>query len=56
VTQIGETAQTRRNPQLWSLLECCDRWPLTEGAGVPELMGISHIDLTVSDCDRVAAW
>jgi catechol-2,3-dioxygenase len=56
VTQIGETAQTRPNPQLWSLLECCDRWPLTEGAGVPELMGISHIDLTVSDCDRAAAW
>ncbi|MDT5125692.1 MAG: glyoxylase family protein [Mycobacterium sp.] len=29
----------------------------TDGrAGVPELMGISHIDLTVSDCDRAAAW
>ena len=23
---------------------------------MPELMGISHIDLTVSDCDRAAAW
>jgi len=23
---------------------------------VPELMGISHIDLTVTDCDRAAAW
>jgi glyoxylase I family protein len=23
---------------------------------MPELMGISHIDLTVSDCERAAAW
>jgi catechol-2,3-dioxygenase len=23
---------------------------------MPELMGISHIDLTVSDCDRAAPW
>jgi glyoxylase I family protein len=23
---------------------------------MPELMGISHIDLTVSDCGRAAAW
>ena len=23
---------------------------------MPELMGISHVDLTVSDCERAAAW
>ena len=23
---------------------------------MPEIMGISHIDLTVSDCERAAAW
>ena len=23
---------------------------------MPELMGISHIDLTVSDCEQAAAW
>jgi catechol 2,3-dioxygenase-like lactoylglutathione lyase family enzyme len=23
---------------------------------MPELMGFSHIDLTVSDCERAATW
>ena len=23
---------------------------------MPALMGISHVDLTVSDCERAAAW
>jgi glyoxylase I family protein len=27
-----------------------------KGIVMPELMGISHIDLTVSDCERAAAW
>jgi catechol-2,3-dioxygenase len=30
--------------------------PMESGNAVPELMGISHVDLTVSDCDRSAAW
>ena len=25
-------------------------------SGMPRLLGISHIDLTVSDCDRAATW
>ena len=25
-------------------------------SGMPRLLGISHIDLTVSDCDRSATW
>jgi hypothetical protein len=29
---------------------------VVEAAGMPEIMGFSHVDLTVSNCDRAVQW
>jgi glyoxylase I family protein len=29
---------------------------LVKAVGMPEIMGFSHVDLTVSDCDRAVRW
>jgi catechol-2,3-dioxygenase len=29
---------------------------VVEAVGMPEIMGFSHVDLTVSDCDRAVQW
>jgi hypothetical protein len=28
----------------------------SEGSAMPQMMGFSHVDLTVSDCERAATW